>query len=62
MKLKIQEDNYMKIVIINGDEKVIDVAWTAGFTSLSVFNRFFKKQMGQTPSEYRKNQSKPSIN
>ncbi|MBU5679962.1 helix-turn-helix domain-containing protein [Blautia sp. MSJ-9] len=62
MKLKIQEDNYMKIVIINGDEKVIDVAWAAGFTSLSVFNRFFKKQMGQTPSEYRKNQSKPSIN
>lgn len=52
----------MKIVIINGDEKVIDVACAAGFTSLSVFNRFFKKQMGQTPSEYRKNQSKPSIN
>ncbi|MCI7112470.1 MAG: helix-turn-helix domain-containing protein [Lachnospiraceae bacterium] len=52
----------MKIVIINGDEKVIDVACAAGFTSLSAFNRFFKKQMGQTPSEYRKNQSKPSIN
>lgn len=62
MKLKIQEDNYMKVVIINGDEKVIDVACAAGFTSLSAFNRFFKKQMGQTPSEYRKNQSKPSIN
>lgn len=35
MKLKIQEDNYMKIVIINGDEKVIDVAWAAGFASFS---------------------------
>ena len=35
MKLKIQEDNYMKIVIINGDEKVIDVSWAAGFASFS---------------------------
>lgn len=43
------------------DEKVIDVACAAGFTSLSAFNRFFKKQMGQTPSEYRKNQLKPPI-
>ena len=34
----------MKVVIINGDEKVIDVACAAGFTSLSAFNRFFKNR------------------
>lgn len=37
-------------------EKVIDVAYQAGFSSLSAFNRFFKQQTGQTPTEYRKKQ------
>ena len=35
-------------------EKVIDVAYQAGFSSLAAFNRFFKQQTGQTPTEYRK--------
>lgn len=36
------------------DKKIIDVAYEAGFSSLSAFNRFFKKYVGKTPSEYRK--------
>ena len=35
-------------------EKVINVAYQAGFSSLAAFNRFFKQQTGQTPTEYRK--------
>ena len=35
-------------------EKVIDVAYQAGFSSLAAFNRFFKQQTGQTPTAYRK--------
>ena len=35
-------------------EKVIDVAYQAGFSSLTGFNRFFKQQTGQTPTQYRK--------
>ena len=36
------------------EEKVIDVAYQAGFSSLSAFNRFFKNKTGQTPTAYRK--------
>ncbi|MBN2077988.1 MAG: helix-turn-helix transcriptional regulator [Spirochaetes bacterium] len=35
------------------DEKIIDVALTTGFDSLSTFNRAFRSVMGSTPSEYR---------
>lgn len=40
-------------------EKVIDVAYQAGFSSLTSFNRFFKQQTGQTPTEYRKEHQAP---
>ena len=40
-------------------EKVIDVAYQAGFSSLAAFNRFFKQQTGQTPTEYRKEHQTP---
>ena len=36
------------------DTKIIDIAYAAGFSSLSAFNRFFKAHTGQTPSAYRK--------
>ena len=36
-------------------DQVIDVAYQAGFSSLAAFNRFFKQQTGQTPTQYRKN-------
>ena len=35
------------------EEKVIDIAYGTGFSSLSSFNRFFKKRTGKTPTEYR---------
>lgn len=35
-------------------EKIIDIAYQSGFSSLTVFNRFFKQQTGYTPTEYRK--------
>lgn len=43
-----------KEMLTETQEKVIDVAYQAGFSSLAVFNRFFKQQTGKTPIEYRK--------
>ena len=40
-------------------EKVIDAAYQAGFSSLAAFNRFFKQQTGQTPTQYRKEHQAP---
>ena len=40
-------------------EKVIDIAYQAGFSSLAAFNRFFKQQAGQAPTEYRKEHQTP---
>ena len=37
--------------------KVIDVALSVGFESLSTFNRAFKKEVGRTPTEYRESAS-----
>lgn len=39
-------------------ERVIDVAYQSGFSSLAAFNRFFRQRMGQTPTQYRKNTGK----
>ena len=36
------------------DESITDIAYGSGFQSLRSFNGFFKKQMGITPSEYRR--------
>ncbi len=35
------------------EEKVIDIAEAAGFGSVVSFNRFFRSETGQTPTEYR---------
>ena len=35
-------------------DKVVDIAYSTGFSSLSAFNRFFKKETKTTPTEYRK--------
>lgn len=42
------------LLLAGSPEKVIDVAYQAGFSSLAAFNRFFKQQTGQTPTAYRK--------
>ena len=48
-----------KEILSETQEKVIDVAYQAGFSSLAAFNRFFKHQTGQTPTEYRKEHRVP---
>ncbi len=40
------------------DDKIIDIAYTAGFENLRTFNRAFKKKRGITPQEYRKTAQK----
>ena len=37
----------------NGDLRVSEIAFAAGFQSLSQFNRVFKKLSGKSPTEYR---------
>ena len=41
-------------LLVQTKEKVIDIAYQAGFSSLAAFNRFFKEKTGKTPTEYRK--------
>ena len=48
-----------KEMLAGSSEKVIDVAYQAGFSSLAAFNRFFKQQTGQTPTAYRKEHQAP---
>jgi AraC-like DNA-binding protein len=38
------------------DRSVLDIASSAGFSQLSFFNRFFRREMGCNPTEYRSRQ------
>lgn len=42
-----------RVLLSNGDLRVSEIAFAAGFQSLSQFNRVFKKLSGQAPTEYR---------
>lgn len=46
-----------KSLLKNGDEEmtILTILYESGFNSKSVFNSVFKKTVGQTPSNYRKN-------
>lgn len=46
--------NYAANLLLHSDQKVIDVAYTSGFQSLSRFYHAFKKEFGVSPLEYRK--------
>jgi AraC-like DNA-binding protein len=37
----------------NGDLRISDIAFTAGFQSLSQFNRVFKRLSGKSPTQFR---------
>lgn len=41
----------------DGDLKISDIAFDAGFQSLSQFNRVFKRLSGKSPTEYRQKKS-----
>ena len=48
----------IKRLLTNTDEKVIDIAYSVGFGSLSAFYNFFKKEVHMTPSAFRKREEK----
>lgn len=47
-----------KRLLVETDAKIIDIAASVGFGSLSTFNRFFKEQTGMKPLEYRRTEKK----
>ncbi len=52
--LKLQE---ARRLLSNSNMKVIDIAYSVGFGSLSTFYAFFKKEIGVTPSAYRRGEA-----
>jgi len=42
-----------KKLLLEGDKKLIHVAYSAGFNNKNSFNNAFKKVTGLTPSEYK---------
>lgn len=46
--------NAAKHLLETTQDKIIDIACSTGFSSLSSFNRFFKQQTGAAPTQYRK--------
>ena len=44
------------------DKKVTDIAFAVGYESLGYFNRVFKKEMGLSPSDFRKEQFQETQN
>lgn len=45
--------NYAKLLLFATEKPVIDIFWECGFKSLSNFNHVFKKEIGQSPTQYR---------
>ena len=43
-----------KHLLSNRDLRIVDVAEQSGFTNIYHFNRYFKRECGMTPGEYRK--------
>lgn len=42
-----------QVLFSNPDTQIIDIAFDSGFSSISSFNRAFKKITGLSPSKYR---------
>ena len=58
---RIEEAKKILIDPKNKDKTITDVYLEVGFNSKSVFNTFFKKIVGQTPSEYRQLRQAPEL-
>jgi AraC-like DNA-binding protein len=50
-----------KDMLLNTNEKIIDVALALGFNNVPYFNRVFKKQYGVTPSEFKRREGKARL-
>jgi len=46
---------YAEKRLVQTDDKIVDIAQDSGFNSFATFLRSFKKQIGCTPKEYRRN-------
>jgi two-component system response regulator YesN len=44
---------FAESMIVQGDDRIIDIAYECGFNSISYFNRAFQKKFGMSPTEYR---------
>ncbi|MDF2634239.1 MAG: transcriptional regulator with only domain, AraC family [Pelosinus sp.] len=53
-KLRVEKARQM---LLTTDTNILNIALSCGFGSLSTFYEFFKKQVGLTPKEYRKQSS-----
>ena len=42
-------------LLIQGEDRIIDIAFECGFNNISYFNRAFQKKYGMSPTAYRKN-------
>jgi AraC-like DNA-binding protein len=58
---RIEEAKKILIDPKNKDKTITDVYLEVGFNSKSVFNTFFKKIVGQTPTEYRQVRQAPEL-
>ena len=48
---------YAARLLVDSHSNVAEICYNCGFNNISNFNRIFKKRMGETPSEYRKNKT-----
>ena len=50
----------VQALLINTQTPITEAAMTCGFTSFSQFNRVFRKHIGMSPSQYRKENQNPA--
>lgn len=48
-----------EMLVVKGEDKIIDIALECGFNNISYFNRSFQKKYGLSPTAYRKKKSAP---
>ena len=51
---------HAKALLLNSSRSVGDVAFAAGFQTLSGFNHVFKAKTGMTPSQFRRTRQTPA--